>query len=600
MLAQSGPRPPITADNAADLQLVDTLGLGMQTSEIAYSPDGSQIAILSLSTGIWVAPADLSTPPRQIDPQASLHFAFTPDGLLALPKFDRIDLIDLTSGEVQVSFPQDSDHFYTAKVHPTESILAVVRDDGLVTISDMDSGTVLHTLHMDASAAALFGMPFLNAHFNADGSLLVAATTNQAVLWNWDAETVIGSYTGAMIMASAFLPDDTLLFASAASGTLTHWNPVNQQTVRLESTVAEIAVAASPDGSMVVGTGDGGMTLWPTPLNPDEPQDIRFEDEPEPIMGAAFSPDGSQIAYVHRNGSVGLWDVASGQRVASLPSTGPIFDLAFLPNGQQLVVGESGRISLWDIPSHQIVLQQTTSPAIVQQFSIKDTGSNQLISYFNFGAFIWSLSDNVIVHPDDNYSQIVFLPEERGRVAATVVNNIEIQNSENQVILTIETNIDGITDIAVDPVHQWVAAGGQGGEVIIWDMQTGSLLNSWILPDGVSQLVFNAARGFLAAGSADGKITLWHVETDTQLMQQTISRNPVLGMAFNSDGTLLAVPGDDGVIGLFDTGTSNLLWRWQSNLYALVAFTGIDFSPDDTMIAVSSLQNTIYLFGINN
>jgi WD40 repeat protein len=69
------------------------------------------------------------------------------------------------------------------------------------------------------------------------------------------------------------------------------------------------------------------------------------------VTGIAFSPDGSQLATVSRDGRLTLWGVETGEIQAQLsPGVGPLTDVAFTPDGARLAASTAdGRVLVWDV-----------------------------------------------------------------------------------------------------------------------------------------------------------------------------------------------------------------------------------------------------------
>src|SRR5438132_64722 len=62
------------------------------------------------------------------------------------------------------------------------------------------------------------------------------------------------------------------------------------------------------------------------------------------VVDAAFSPDGSRLATASRGGSVGIWDVASGQQLQFLTgATNFVQSVSFSPDGGFVVAGSRDR-----------------------------------------------------------------------------------------------------------------------------------------------------------------------------------------------------------------------------------------------------------------
>jgi WD40 repeat protein len=111
-------------------------------------------------------------------------------------------------------------------------------------------------------------------------------------------------------------------------------------------------MAFSPDGALLArASREGTVSLW----------DVASGELVDVLRGhllgvhdVAFSPDGQRLASASaKNEAVKLWDVASRHEVATLAGEGSLFDrVKFSPDGTLLVgINSQGRAHIWRAPS---------------------------------------------------------------------------------------------------------------------------------------------------------------------------------------------------------------------------------------------------------
>jgi hypothetical protein len=201
--------------------------------------------------------------------------------------------------------------------------------------------------------AVAFGQ---DAHTLAVGGRWASTSSDEVELLNPDTHqwtaTMPGLAKNSYISAVAFAPDGTTLAASdTANGLLYVWNTSSRSlvTAPVPLTSAAGPLAFSPDGkTLAVSTGATGSVRlwnvagksWSAPLT---------DANSKGVKGIAYNSDGKTLAVADGNGTVNLWNTATGKLiVAKQVSPKGVASVAFSPDGKALATGDAaGNIELW-------------------------------------------------------------------------------------------------------------------------------------------------------------------------------------------------------------------------------------------------------------
>ncbi len=334
-----------------------TLRHGDNVEHAGLSPDGRKLMSISRDgvCKVWDLSARAQRPAVFEHPGMADHAAFSADGrFLATTGQDRstriweVATLQAVAGPLSHADkpePIDPDGDYKAHLVEFSRVgrRLLVVGSRAVRVWAWRNGTVLlEALHQGNEDR----LHIRHATLHPSGRLLITAGEDATVrLWDVDRATsppLVLQHQGEVLFAE-FSPDGQRFVTASKDRTARVWQVADGRQVASYRHADQVNQARfSPDGSRVVScSADHTAAVWSSETGKVV---LPFLDHQEPVLMAAFSPDGKLIATgcggepLGHSGLAQIWEAATGE-AATLPmrhGTG-IRSLEFAPDGRHLV-----------------------------------------------------------------------------------------------------------------------------------------------------------------------------------------------------------------------------------------------------------------------
>ena len=304
-----------------------------------------------------------------------------------------------------------------------------------------------------------------------DGKLL-ASTNNSTNIQLWDAQTgeLVSLFRGSWPVDARFSSDGRFLLSPEAdnavkarevtSGSIVKTFVEEPSLIRSPSGALETRLptaftscAISDDGKTVFGGSEGVVTAWD--FSTKRVLWSRTEQK-DNVWALAISPDGKRLASGNGTGKLAIWDVKTGQQIASMSSDHQIVrSVVFVPGGDLVSSGKDGSIKIWDGQGKPIrTLSQGSS--VVSSLAVSPDGTTLVAGALDGIVRVWRIKDwqeRPTLTVERAVRSLCFLSDSRtlavGRVGQIEFRDVETKNvlvtfrSLNKQVWSLDFSADG-------------------------------------------------------------------------------------------------------------------------------------------------------------
>jgi WD40 repeat protein len=282
----------------------------------------------------------------------------------------------------------------------------------------------------------------------------------------------------------------------------------------LQPTGAAWAVALSPDGRLVAaGAGSGNVEVWNVASGE---RVATFEGHRKRVAGLAFSPDGRMLASASWDGSARVWTLSSNGPNQIVEVGNNLTAVAFGPGGRQIAIGARDKsIRIWDLASRTETQKLRNQDREPQALAFSPDGEMLASGAAESVVRVWRLNG-------DGKPQKLYGPG------------------------------TGTSALAFSPDGRRLA--GEGADrVRVWDVAEGQEIRTEDAPGWLHALAPSPGGRFLSLGAVANSLELKTVG-DSSAPGPLPGEIKARSVALSADGKRAAAAAGDGTVAVWDTG----------------------------------------------
>lgn len=567
-------------------------------SSVAWQPCGDLIALVMGSELIGIHDARSGACVRVLEGHTGPVFqvAFSPgNGHLASASNDEtVRIWGLSSGDCIHTLAGHHGGVRTVAFSPSGGILASGSQDAMVRIWDYYEGKCKH---------ALIGhrRPVTCLSFSPDGHTLATGSEDGTIrIWDpalGELKNIFRPQVGE-ILCLAFSPDGRTLAIGGKDSIVWLLDRIGanlQRSLKTERGPIR-SLSWSPEGR-TLATCSGDVALQWDMVHP-RPRTLFNGDKT--VHCAVFSPDGSRLASVKKEGIALIWDYPRGECLFGLDEWVPaIMGGMFLSDGRSMdVIGEDGTVSKWapDGYSRNIENARRWDLSAVT----RSTNRRELVICDSLGeVYIWDpvRAEHRQALLDRRFLYAALSTDGRTLAGATVDRSVELWDIEQRLMLRTLIGHKGvIRSLAFSPDGSILASASEDQTIRLWGSVRGEgRYTLWGHSQAVCSAVFSPDGDVLASASEDRTVRIWDLERGDSLRTLCGHRDIVSAVVFSPQGDILASASRDRSVKLWRRDAEDCFRTLTGHREAV---TSLWFSPNGKLLASGSADQTVRLWAV--
>jgi WD40 repeat protein len=502
----------------------------------------------------------------------------------------RLLIIDLETGEI-LSEPalaelNGNNFIESISINPAG-------DQAFAIITDLDdefagsTGVILSLPAGEFVAAIPFDTDVSYSRYSPNGSKIAVAIPDPSQRYF----TVLDAVTGEQLaqlgsrsnghaggvgnQAFVFTPDGKRLVSASNRGDVLLWDTetgeIIQRLIGHGGGEAIFSVAVSPDGQTAISSGSGGvgsLRFWD--ISEGAAAQVFDEHVAGLVFDVAISPDGSKaisttISDPDETGNEAiLWDTNTFEVIHRLPGT--FLSAKFLPDGRSAILGGNAAGNDQDDPEMLLVHWDLESGTELNRIE-----STEISEVFD-----------IALSPDNRS----LLLSARG-----LMKRFDIETFTEMKSFAADNDDEWLVSVAFNPDGQTAIAGGDLGELILYDLDTGEEIRRYNQGGASWGLDISADGERFVSGGSNSTAVLWDIASGEPIQTFNGHTNNVDGVAFTPDESQIVSGSADGTLILWDVATGEALRTFSE--HGGVWVNKVALSPDGLLAYSASDDGTV-------
>jgi WD40 repeat protein len=321
------------------------------------------------------------------------------------------------------------------------------------------------------------------------------------------------------------------------------------------------------------------------------------------VNACVFGPDGRLALSASGDGTLRVWDVASGQPVRVLEGhTDIVYSCAFNLDGRlALSASGDGTLRVWDVASGQPVRVLEGHAGGVYGCAFSLDGRLALSASGDSTLRVWDVASGQPVRVLEGHLRGVygcaFSPDGRLALSASGDSTLRVWDvASSQPVRVLEGHRGRVRCCAFSPDGQLALSASDDKTLRMWEVTSGESVRVLEGHQGrVRCCAFNPDGRMVLSASSDWTLRIWDVASDESVRVLEGHTGWVYGCVFSPDGRLVLSASNDGTLQIRDMISAQSIHVLEGHAGGVY---GCAFSPDGRLALSASGDGTLRVWDV--
>jgi len=334
-------------------------------------------------------------------------------------------------------------------------------------------------------------------------------------------------------------------------------------------------------------------------LQPRMSELARFTSSSGRVWSAMFTPDGKRVLTTDDK-SARMWDAVSGQLLFTMSHGDTVYRAIFSPDGSRIITaGGDGSVRIWNAATGAPIRKLTSPPSGTKQwrYSMVAVSSHLVAAIDMIGrvAHVWDAETGTqivelteLANDASEKASLAFSPDGQW-LATTGGDDVQVFDTSTwRRAVTIAG--PRVRSLSFDPTGPRLAVGTYDGVASIWEIPSGVRVR-YLRDAGssVDVVAFSRDGVLIAAGSRDGTEQVWDAASGGLRTEFNSHHDKIYAVEFSPSGDLMLSAGADGAVVTSNVATGMPVARLEGPKSLVIA---AHFDPESHRVVGASWDGT--------